>query len=72
MAKEGVGPQLVQALATILNTVGHVLSRPHPRIYKRCDMRVENLIEHRLSFCMSCEKQRKHLAYAIYEQCGVE
>ena len=70
--KKDSDPQLVQALATILNTVGHVLSRPHPRTCKRCDMRVENLTEHRLSFCMSCEKQRKRLVYAIYDQCGVE
>ena len=32
----------------------------------------ENLTEQRLSFCMTCEKQRKRLVYAIYDQCGVE
>jgi len=31
-----------------------------------------NLTEDRLPFCMSCEKQRKRLVYAIYDQCGVE
>jgi len=36
-------PQLVKALATILNTVGHVLLvlRTHSRTCKRYDMRVE-------------------------------
>jgi len=72
VAKKGIGPQLVRALATILNTVGNVLSRPYPRTCKRCDMRVENLTEHGLSFCMSHEKQRKRHVYAVYDQCRVE
>ena len=39
-----------------------------PPLYLTCVC----LTEHRLSFCMSCEKQRKRLVYAIYDQCGVE
>ena len=70
--KKDSDPQLVRAFATIPNTVGHMLSRHYPRTCKICDMRVENLTEHRLSFCVSCEKQRKRLVYAIYDQCGVE
>jgi len=70
--KKDSDPQLVRAFATIPNTVGHVLSRHYPRTCKICDMNVENITEHRLSFCVSCEKQRKRLVYAIYDQCGVE
>ena len=56
----------------ILRAIGLMVTRTFARTCKLCNMIITNEAEHKLSFCLMCEMQRKHLWHTVIDQGGTE
>ena len=64
--------KLTIASKAILRAIGLMVTRTFARTCKLCNMVVTNEAEHRLSFCLMCEVQRKQLWHTVIDQGGTE
>ena len=64
--------KLTIASKAILKGIGLMVTRQFARTCKLCNMVITNEAEHKLSFCLMCEVQRKQLWHTVIDQGGTE